>query len=60
MQGWRVAGVVVTLKYKYDKKLLRRYTRNAKERKLIECLFVDIGTLRTSTRMGAERFLTEF
>ena len=33
-EGCRVVGA--TAKYKYDKKLFRRYTRNASERKVTE------------------------
>ena len=46
----RVPGIGVNLKYKYDEKLFRRYTRNAMERKLTECLFADDGAILASTR----------
>ena len=45
----------MTIKYKYDEKLFRRYTRNGSERKITECLFADDGALLASTRLGAER-----
>ncbi len=40
--------------------LFRRYTSNAMERKLTECLFADDGAILASTRLGAERAVTEF
>ena len=48
-------GVGIDVRYKYDQKLFRRYTRNANERKITECLFADDGALLASTRSGAER-----
>ncbi len=56
----RVPGVGINIKYKYDEKLFRRYTRNAMERKLTECLFADDGAILASTRSGAERAVAEF
>ena len=47
-------GVDIQLKYKLDKKLFRKYTRNAEQRKIAESLFVDDGVLLSSTRAGAE------
>ena len=55
-----VAGVGVELKYKVDKKLFRRYTQNALQRELTECMFADDGALLASTRAGAEVAVTEF
>ena len=55
-----VPGVGISLKHKYDGKLFRRYTRNASERKLLECLFADDGAILASSRAGAERAVTEF
>ena len=45
-----VAGVGITVMYKYDEKLFRRYTRNACERKVTECQFADDAALLASTR----------
>ena len=50
-----MTGVVITVRYKYDDKLFRRYTRNACERKATECQFVDDAALLASPRAGAER-----
>ncbi len=50
-----VEGVGVTVKYKYDEKLFRRYTRNASERRVTECQFADDSALLATTRAGAER-----
>ena len=36
-------GVGIQLKLKMDKKLFCRYTRNAEQRKVTECLFADDG-----------------
>ena len=44
----------ITIKYKYDQKLFRRYTRNANERKITECLFADDGALLAPTRSAAK------
>ena len=52
MEG--VEGVGVTVKYKYDQKLFRQYTRNACERRVTECQFADNSALLASTRSGAE------
>ena len=46
--------VGVSLLYKYDGKLFRRYVRNANMRVLTECLFADDGALLASSRGGAE------
>ena len=53
-------GIGITIKYKYDKKLFRKYTRNACEKKLTECQFADDAALLSSTRSGAERSAVEF
>ena len=53
-------GVGITLSYKYDRKLFRRYTRNASMRVLTECLFADDCALLASTRPGAERAVREY
>ena len=34
-------GVGIAVRYKYDKKLFRRYTRNANQRRITMCLFAD-------------------
>ena len=47
-------GVGVAVQYKQDKKLFRRYTKNANEQKISECLFADDGVLLASSRSGAE------
>ena len=49
-----IDGTVITVHYKYDQRLFRRYTRNAMLRQLTECLFADDGALLASTRSGAE------
>ena len=46
-------GVEPTIKYKYDEKLIRQYTRNASEMKITECQFVDDTALLASTRSEA-------
>ncbi len=53
-------GVGITLNFKYDQKLFRRYTRNANVKLLMECLFPDDGALLASTRRGAERAVREY
>ena len=55
-----VDGVGVTLNYKLDKKLFRRYTKNASRQNVPECLFADDGALLASTREGAERAVVEY
>ena len=35
--------------------MFRRYTRNASEKKVWECLFVDDGALLATSREGAEK-----
>ena len=52
----REAGSVggVRLLYKYDGKLFRRYTRDAREGELSECQFADDSSLLSSSRTGAE------
>ena len=47
-------GVGITLRFKMDEKLFRRYTKNASEQKISECLFADDGALLASSRSGAE------
>ena len=47
-------GVGLTLKYKHDQKLFRRYTRNAEETRLTELQFADDAALLAKTREGAE------
>ena len=48
-------GVGIDLRYKKDKKLFRRGTRNADQEKIIECLFADDGAIISATRPAAER-----
>ena len=47
-------GVGIRLRFKMDEKLFRRYTKNASEQKISECLFADDGGLLASSRSGAE------
>ena len=65
IERWRakietVDGVGVTLNYKLDKKLFRRYTRNSSKQNVPECLFADDGALLASTREGAERAVVKY
>ena len=53
-------GVGLDLRYKMDKKLFRRSTRNAEQEKITECLFADDGALISATRPGAERAVLEY
>ena len=53
-------GVGIEVEYKLDKKLFRRYTRNAKRRREVECLFADDGAIASSTRAGAEKAMAEY
>ena len=46
----RHVGVGITVKYKYDEKLFRRYIRNASEREITECLFADDGAEFTALK----------
>jgi len=55
-----VEDVGITVKYKYDEKLFRRYTRNASERKITECQFADDAALLASTRPAMERMVLEY
>ena len=50
----------MTIKYKLDRKLYRRYTRNASEKKVTECQFADDGALLASMRPGAEKTALEY
>ena len=56
----RTPEVGVYLRYKHDRKLFRRYTRNAEELKLTECQFADDAALLATTRRGAERATAEY
>ena len=51
-------GVRITIQYKQDKKLYRRYTRNTNEQKISECLFANDGALLASSRNGADTAFT--
>ena len=53
-------GIGVNLPYKLDGKFFRRYTRNASEKKVWECLFADDGALLATSREGAEKAVQEF
>ena len=48
-------GVGMTIQYKLDRKLFRRYTKNASEQRVTECQFADDGAILASTRPGAEK-----
>ena len=48
-------GVGMTIQYKLDRKLFRRYTKNASEKRVTECQFADDGAILASTRPGAEK-----
>ena len=52
--------VGATVQYKQDKKLFRRYTKNANKQKISECLFADDGALLASSRSGAETAATVY
>ena len=52
--------VGVTVQYKQDKKLFRRYTKNVNKQKISECLFADDGALLASSRSGAETAATVY
>ena len=53
-------GVGITIKFKHDRKLFRRYTANACEKKLTECQFTYDAALLSSTRSGAETAAAEY
>ena len=53
-------GIGVQLRYKHDRKLFRRYTRNAEETRLNELQFADDAALLATTRSGAEKALQEY
>ena len=53
-------GVGITVKYKMDGKLFRRYTRNSCERRITECQFADDSALLASTRSGAVKTAIEY
>ena len=50
----------IVLRHKEDRKLFRRYTRNAEVSQLSECQFADDVALLATSRAGAERALTEY
>ena len=55
-----VEGVGITIKYKNDNKLFRKYTRNSCEKKITEWQFADDAAIYASTRSGAERAAVEY
>ena len=55
-----VEGAGVPLKFRVDKKLFRRYIRNADERMLTDCLFADDRALLAFSRNDAEKILSEY
>ena len=50
----------IYLRYKLDKKLFRRYTRNADTLRLGECQFADDSALLATTRRGAKMATTQY
>ena len=64
-ERWRervsdVAGIGITLKYKYEEKLFRRYTRNSCSTQLTELQFADDAALLSTTRKGAEDAIDKY
>ena len=53
-------SVGVTINYKYDKKLFRRYTSNSTEMLLTESQYADDAALLPTIRSGAMRAVTEY
>ena len=53
-------GAGIYLKYKLDRKLFRRYTRNTEEVKVNECQFADDAALLATTKRGAELITIEY
>ena len=53
--GLRIQDGCVNLRYKYDHKLFRPYTKNAAEMKLIGLFFAGDCALLASTRSGADK-----
>ena len=53
-------GVGAYLRYKYDRKLFRRYTRNADKTEVNECQFADDAALLATTKRGAELATIEY
>ena len=50
----------IYLRYKLDKKLFRRFTRNAEEMEVNECQFADDAALLATAKRGSELVTTEF
>ena len=53
-------GVGITIKYKQDKKLFRRNTKNACEWEITVCQFADDASFLSSSRSGAEKAAMEY
>ena len=53
-------GIGVSLKYKHDQELFRRYTHNAEKGKLTELQFADDAALLAKTREGAEAAIQKY
>ena len=53
-------GVGITIKFKQDGKLFRRYTKNSCERNITECQFADDAALLSSSRSGAKTAAMEY
>ena len=62
VERWKekVEGVRISLNYKLDEKLFRRYTKNAKQAHLTEGQFADDVALQATTHSGAETIMSEF
>ena len=43
-------GAGMTIQYKLDRKLLRRYSKNTSEKRVTECQFADNGAILSLTR----------
>ena len=54
------AGIGITLKYKYDLKLFRRYIHNSSSTQLTELQFADDVALLSTTRKGAEDTIDKY
>ena len=53
-------GVGLSLKYKHDRKLFRRYTHTTEESRITELQFADDASLLATTREGAEEALHKY
>ena len=60
MEGEGRGSRGISLNYKLDEKLFRRYTKNAKQAHLTEGQFADDVALQATTHSGAETAMSEF